>query len=107
MKKFYLSLFATVALLATGCNPTPDTGGDEPTPTPTPTPDTGATLKEFVVDIANPTSRAVVNSNLESIWSAGDEITVVRFDYPTTRPKLVLCTIDNSSIDASSAKFKP
>ena len=106
MKKFYLSLFATVALLATGCNPTPDTGGDEPTPTPTPTPDTGATLKEFVVDIANPTSRAVVNSSIESIWSAGDEITVVRFDSPTTRPKLVLCTIDNSSIDGSSAKFK-
>ena len=106
MKKFYLSLFATVALLATGCNPTPDTGGDEPTPTPTPTPDTGATLKEFVVDIANPTSRAVINGNIESIWSAGDEITVVRFDSPTTRPKLVLCTIDNSSIDGSSAKFK-
>ena len=47
MKKFYLSLFTAIALLAIGCNPTPDTGGDEPTPTPTPTPDTGATLKEF------------------------------------------------------------
>ena len=103
MKKFYLSLFAAVALLAVGCNPTPDTGGDEPTPTPTP--DSGAKLKEFVVNIANPISRAAVNSSKESTWSADDEVTIVRFDPSATRPKLVQCTIDSNSINGSSAKF--
>ena len=100
MRKFYLSLFAA-ALLAVGCKPTPDTGDDEPTPTP----DTGGTMKEFVVNIDAPTSRAAIAENNISLWSAGDELTVVRFDSPTTRPKLVQSTIDNSSINGSSAKF--
>ena len=103
MKNFYLSLFAAVALLAVGCNPTPDTGGDEPTPTPTP--DSGAKLKEFVVNIANPVSRAAVGNNRVSTWSVDDEVTIVRFDPSATRPMLVQCTIDSNSIDGSSAKF--
>lgn len=101
MKKFYLSLLAAVALLTVGCNPTPDPDNDEPTPTP----DTGGTMKEFVVNIDAPTSRAAIAENNISLWSAGDELTVVRFDSPTTRPKLVQSTIDNSSINGSSAKF--
>ena len=101
MKNFYLSLFAAVALLAVGCNPTPDTGGDEPTPTP----DSGAKLKEFVVNIANPISRAAVGDNRVSTWSADDEVTILRFDPSATRPKLVQCTIDSNSINGSSAKF--
>ena len=101
MKNFYLSLFAAVALLAVGCNPTPDTGGDEPTPTP----DSGAKLKEFVVNIANSISRAAVGDNRVSTWSADDEVTILRFDPSATRPKLVQCTIDSNSINGSSAKF--
>lgn len=100
MRKFYLSLFAA-ALLAVGCKPTPDTGDDEPTPTP----DTGSTLKEFVVNLANPTSRAAVSGSNTSVWGVEDALTVVRFDSPTTRPKLVQCTIDGTSINGSSAKF--
>ena len=103
MKKFYQSILAAVALIAIGCNPTPDTGGDEPTPTPTP--DSGAKLKEFVVNIANPVSRAAVGDNCISTWSADDEVTIVRFDPSATRPKLVQCTIDSNSINGSSAKF--
>ena len=86
MKKFYQSILAAVALIAIGCNPTPDTGGDEPTPTPTP--DSGAKLKEFVVNIANPVSRAAVGDNCISTWSADDEVTSVRFD-PSDRKSVV------------------
>lgn len=101
MKKFYPSLFAAFAMLAVGCTP----GTNEEDPKPDPTPDTGGTIKEFVVEIDAPTTRAAVESNNAFVWSANDAITVVRFDSPTTRPKLVQCTIDNNSINGNSAKF--
>ncbi|MBQ9137648.1 MAG: calcineurin-like phosphoesterase C-terminal domain-containing protein [Alistipes sp.] len=100
MKKYFLFL-AAAAFMAVGCNPTPDDGND----TPTPTPDGEGQLKEFVVEIDNPVSRAAVNGNVKSVWNNDDRLTVVRFDSPTTRPKLVQCTIDNSTIEGSSAKF--
>ena len=100
MKKLFLSLFVAFAVLAVGCTP----GTNEEDPKPDPTPDTGGNIKEFIVDIDAPTSRAAVSGNT-SVWSANDAITVVRFDSPTTRPKLVHCTIDNNSINGNSAKF--
>ena len=100
MKKLFLSLFLAFAVLAVGCTP----GTNEEDPKPDPTPDTGGNIKEFIVDIDAPTSRAAVSGNT-SVWSANDAITVVRFDSPTTRPKLVHCTIDNNSINGNSAKF--
>ena len=102
MKKFHLSLLVAVILLIFGCKPAPD-NGDEPTPTPTP--DSGKTIQEFVATIENPVVRAAINESNCSVWNSDDALTVVRFDSPTTRPKLVLCTIDNSSISDNSAKF--
>ncbi|MBR5885768.1 MAG: hypothetical protein IKY93_03860, partial [Alistipes sp.] len=65
MKKLFLSLFVAFAVLAVGCTP----GTNEEGPKPDPTPDTGGNIKEFIVDIDAPTSRAAVSGNT-SVWSA-------------------------------------
>ena len=96
MKKILLTLCAAAALLITGCNPTP--AQDEPIP------DNGKNITEFSATIDNTASRAIINGG-NSEWSAGDRLTVVRFDINNTRPKLVTCNINNSAISGNSAKF--